>query len=75
MQQVEVQRGRGVVKGNLCAGGEDSRRAGAVGQFEIAVAHQVQVAHRGFGSGGQHDVAVGVEVHQDGSVAAKRHAR
>ncbi len=51
--------------------------SGAVDEFQIAIADQVEVAHRRLGAGGQHDVAVGVERDQDRPVvrAARRPSR
>ena len=60
-QQVEVQRGRRPVHGYLRAGRQDLRRSGAVDEFEVAIADQVEVANLRLGAGGQHDVAIGVE--------------
>ena len=73
-QQVEVQRRRGPVDRDLRPRGSSLRRSGTVDELEIAVADQVEIAHGGPGAGGEHDVAVGVELHQHlvVGVAARR---
>ena len=57
--------GCGAVDRDLRPCRQQLRRPRAVDEFEVAVADEVEVAHRGLGAGGQHDVAVGVEVDQD----------
>jgi hypothetical protein len=64
-QQIEIQGGRRPIHGDLRADRKDLRRARRVNEFEIAIPDQVQVTNLGFGAGGQHDVAVRVELHQD----------
>ena len=75
-QQVEVERRLGAVRP------ESARRAsssgvgpGAVEQFEIAVADEVEVADRCPRAGGEYDIVVGVEGHQYRVVVAQRSPR
>ena len=72
-QQVEVQRGRRAVHGYLRAGRQDLRRSGAVDEFEVAIADQVEIANLRLGAGGQHDVAVRVELDEHLAVRLQRH--
>ena len=67
-QQVEIQRRLGAVGRDHRSGRLDLRRSGAVDEFQVPVADQVEVAHRRLGARGEHDVAVGAEADEHGVV-------
>ena len=61
-QKVEVECGHGAVLGDLRPRRHQPCRSGAVDEFQIPIADQVEIANRRLGPSRQDDVAVGVEV-------------
>lgn len=73
-EQVEIQRGCGAGFGDLGPRCQPTGRARAVEKFEIAVSHQVEIAHRESGALGEHHLVVRIKVHYHLVVGAQRHA-
>ena len=73
-QQIEVERRRGPIDRDLRSRPPSPWWIRAVDEFEVAVTNQVEIPDNGPGSGGEHDVVVGVELHQDLLVGTQRNA-